>query len=383
MCSWIRGDNVANYSKQNFTSGQTLTAAQLNAMDAQILANEVDIKQKYEKPSTGIPVYDLSQEVQNKLNNAGSGSGSGSSVTVDSALSSTSTNPVQNKVITAETTAIKETYQALSTEVNKKYVKPSTGIPASDLSEEVQNKLNNAGSGSSVTVDSSLSTTSSNPVRNSVITQELNKKYVKPSTGIPTSDLASGVIPQALKNPNKITFTGAVSAEYDGSSPVSVNIPSGGGNSQFRLIYDKTFENVTSILDQDNIFSELDEAEEIIIKMYFTHPDGQNNAIHGCYPEINTGTKRIMRLYYAQILGDGGYPNMGYLIKMNRVLNEIYYVQSMISIVAPILNGEYTPINTNISTVGALQTVSSNNDAPSFKLNASNSFNLNMQIWMR
>ncbi|MBQ0113826.1 MAG: hypothetical protein KBT03_11910 [Bacteroidales bacterium] len=374
---------MANYSKQNFTSGQTLTAAQLNAMDAQILANEVDIKQKYEKPSTGIPVYDLSQEVQNKLNNAGSGSGSGSSVTVDSALSSTSTNPVQNKVITAETTAIKETYQALSTEVNKKYVKPSTGIPASDLSEEVQNKLNNAGSGSSVTVDSSLSTTSSNPVRNSVITQELNKKYVKPSTGIPTSDLASGVIPQALKNPNKITFTGAVSAEYDGSSPVSVNIPSGGGNSQFRLIYDKTFENVTSILDQDNIFSELDEAEEIIIKMYFTHPDGQNNAIHGCYPEINTGTKRIMRLYYAQILGDGGYPNMGYLIKMNRVLNEIYYVQSMISIVAPILNGEYTPINTNISTVGALQTVSSNNDAPSFKLNASNSFNLNMQIWMR
>lgn len=31
--------------------------------------------------------------------------------------------------------------------------------------------------------------------------------------------------PSSLKNPNAITFTGAVSAQYDGSSPVTVNIP--------------------------------------------------------------------------------------------------------------------------------------------------------------
>lgn len=36
-------------------------------------------------------------------------------------------------------------------------------------------------------------------------------------------------IPTKLPNPSKLTFTGAVSAEYDGSSAVSVNIPSGGG----------------------------------------------------------------------------------------------------------------------------------------------------------
>ena len=37
-------------------------------------------------------------------------------------------------------------------------------------------------------------------------------------------------MPEALKNPNKLTFTGAVTAEYDGSAPVSVEIPSGGGS---------------------------------------------------------------------------------------------------------------------------------------------------------
>lgn len=38
------------------------------------------------------------------------------------------------------------------------------------------------------------------------------------------------VIPTSLKNPNAITFTGAVSATYDGSSAVTVNIPTAGGN---------------------------------------------------------------------------------------------------------------------------------------------------------
>lgn len=36
-------------------------------------------------------------------------------------------------------------------------------------------------------------------------------------------------VPAALPNPNKLTFTGAVEAEYDGSSAVSVTIPAGGG----------------------------------------------------------------------------------------------------------------------------------------------------------
>ncbi|WP_195984511.1 SGNH/GDSL hydrolase family protein [Clostridium sp. D33t1_170424_F3] len=36
-------------------------------------------------------------------------------------------------------------------------------------------------------------------------------------------------LPQALKSPNKLTFTGAVDGEYDGSEEVTVNIPVSGG----------------------------------------------------------------------------------------------------------------------------------------------------------
>lgn len=39
----------------------------------------------------------------------------------------------------------------------------------------------------------------------------------------------TGEIPSALPNPHKLTFTGAVNAEYDGSKEVEVQIPAGGG----------------------------------------------------------------------------------------------------------------------------------------------------------
>lgn len=39
-------------------------------------------------------------------------------------------------------------------------------------------------------------------------------------------------IPSTLPNPNKLTFTGAVSGEYDGSAPLSIEIPQGGGSGE-------------------------------------------------------------------------------------------------------------------------------------------------------
>ena len=60
------------------------------------------------------------------------GSGGGGSVTVDAALSETSENPVQNKVINAALAA-KGTYS-----------KPSSGIPKSDLASAVQTSLGKA-----------------------------------------------------------------------------------------------------------------------------------------------------------------------------------------------------------------------------------------------
>lgn len=54
-------------------------------------------------------------------------------------------------------------------------------------------------------------------------------------------------MPDKLPNPNALTFTGAVTGSYDGSAPLSVEIPSGGGGGgaaarEWRLVCDITLE---------------------------------------------------------------------------------------------------------------------------------------------
>lgn len=64
-------------------------------------------------------------------------------------------------------------------------------------------------------------------------------------------------IPTALPSPNALTFTGAVTGSYDGSAPLSVEIPSGGsGSSAIELVYqhicDGTYVSVTDDLPLEN-----------------------------------------------------------------------------------------------------------------------------------
>lgn len=52
----------------------------------------------------------------------------------------------------------------------------------------------------------------------------------KLADGAVTADkLAGGAIPEKLPNPHKLTFSGAVTGEYDGSAEVNINIPNSGG----------------------------------------------------------------------------------------------------------------------------------------------------------
>lgn len=62
--------------------------------------------------------------------------------------------------------------------------------------------------------------------------------------GNPT-EWAPATLPDKLPNPNALTFTGAVSGSYDGSKPLTVDIPSGGGGSSetWNLIEHFTVEN--------------------------------------------------------------------------------------------------------------------------------------------
>lgn len=91
------------------------------------------------------------------------------------------------------------------------------------------------GSGGSVTVDAALSETSTNPVQNKVVTAELNKKaaksgYTAGKNVVTDADgnLATEDKPTALKNPSALTIKqGDTEVSYDGSDPLTVEIPSG------------------------------------------------------------------------------------------------------------------------------------------------------------
>lgn len=90
--------------------------------------------------------------------------GGGSSVTVDSALSSTSENPVQNKVINSA--------------LGGKYTKPADGIPKKDLEIAVQTSLGKA--------DSALQSVPSNYVTNTTLAAET--KYGVAKIWLDTTD---------------------------------------------------------------------------------------------------------------------------------------------------------------------------------------------------
>ena len=89
---------------------------------------------------------------------------------VDDALSETSTNPVQNKVITL----------ALSEKVDKEVGKTLT---SNDFTNELKDKLDNIEVGANKTIiDTELSDTSNNPVENKVISIALGDKVTIPNT---------------------------------------------------------------------------------------------------------------------------------------------------------------------------------------------------------
>ena len=94
-------------------------------------------------------------------------------ITVDSALSTTSIHPVQNKVIT----------QALNNKVNRETGKT---LSSNDFTDALKAKLEDL---EKVEVDDSLSTSSINPVQNEVITNALADKVDKvEGKGLSTND---------------------------------------------------------------------------------------------------------------------------------------------------------------------------------------------------
>lgn len=93
----------------------------------------------------------------------------------------------------------------------------STTVYSSQKIESVVSELNQANAAQDKVIAAKANDTDLAAVAKSGKYEDLSGK-----PDIPT-------VPSALKNPNKLKLTGAVTAEYDGSSEVSVEIP-GGGN---------------------------------------------------------------------------------------------------------------------------------------------------------
>ena len=73
------------------------------------------------------------------------------------------------------------------------------------------------------------------------ILAELSGKKSENVWDFETTTLAQNTdIPSALPNPNALTFTGAVNATYDGSTAVSVEIPSGGSGGSAIILRSST-----------------------------------------------------------------------------------------------------------------------------------------------
>ena len=139
--------------------------------------------------------------------NVGSGGGTGgTNITVDSTLSSTSTNPVQNKVIYAALnnkldkngTATYATCDSSGNIISSTYARKAelSGYVKSinNVKPDVAGNVNisSSGGGSNITVDTTLSSTSNNPIANKAVYTALNNKLEKNGTAMYASRDSSG-----------------------------------------------------------------------------------------------------------------------------------------------------------------------------------------------
>lgn len=180
--------------------------------------------------------------------NVGSGGGTGTNITVDSALSSTSTNPVQNKVLYAALNNKLDkngtaTYAARDSSGN---IISSTYAKKTDLNSYVKSinnmkpdsagnvNISSSGGGSNINVDATLDSTSTNAIANKAVYAALNNKLEKNGTAMYASRDSSG---------NIITDTYAKKSEVSGvvksvnniapdsNGNVTITVSGGGGGS--------------------------------------------------------------------------------------------------------------------------------------------------------
>lgn len=198
--------------------------------------------------------------------NVGTGGGGtgGTNITVDSTLSSTSTNPVQNKVL----------YAALNNKLDKNgtamyaardssgNIISSTYAKKTDLNSYVKSinnvkpdsagnvNISSSGGGSNITVDSTLSGTSSNAIANKAVYAALENKLDKTGTAAAatkaTQDSYGNIIVTTYAR--KSDLSGYVKTINNQEPDVNgnINISTGGGGTGTNITVDSTLSSTSN-----------------------------------------------------------------------------------------------------------------------------------------
>ena len=234
--------------------------------------------------------------------NVGSGGGTGTNITVDSALSSTSTNPVQNKVL----------YAALNNKLDKNgtatyAVRDSSGniisstyAKKTDLSSYVKSinnvkpdsagnvNISSSGGGSNITVDSTLSGTSSNAIANKAVYAALNNKLDKTGTAVAatkaTQDSYGNVIVNTYARKSDLNSYVKTINNQEPDTNGNINISTGGGGTGTNITVDSTLSSTsTNPIANKAVYAAVNnKLDKTGIAAYATR-DGSGNIITDTY----------------------------------------------------------------------------------------------------
>lgn len=196
--------------------------------------------------------------------NVGSGGGTGTNITVDSALSSTSTNPVQNKVLYAALNNKLDkngtaTYAARDSSGN---IISSTYAKKTDLNSYVKSinnmkpdsagnvNISSSGGGSNITVDTALSGTSSNAIANKAVYDALNNKLDKTGTAAAatkaTQDSYGNVIVNTYARKSDLSGYVKTINNQEPDANGNINISTGGAGTGPNITVDSTLSSTSN-----------------------------------------------------------------------------------------------------------------------------------------
>ena len=197
--------------------------------------------------------------------NVGSGGGTGgTNITVDTTLSSTSTNPVQNKVLYAALNNKLDkngtaTYAARDSSGN---IISSTYAKKTDLSSYVKSinnvkpdsagnvNISTSGGGSNITVDTALSGTSINAIANKAVYAALNNKLDKTGTAAAatkaTQDSYGNVIVNTYARKSDLSGYVKTINNQEPDTNGNINISTGGGGTGTNITVDTTLSSTSN-----------------------------------------------------------------------------------------------------------------------------------------